>query len=96
MSHRVPREPDLPEALPDWVGGLEGDVDNCEPMRRGHHSSPPWGGPTTTTITTPPPTKEDHEDDVAEGMLPLASTSIPISQNSGASGNGSLHGHGSG
>ena len=86
MSHRVPLEPDLPEALPDWVGGLEGDVDNCEPMRRGHHSSPPWrtthhhGG--------------DHEEDVAEGMLPLASTSIPISQNSSASGNGSGHGSG--
>ena len=26
MSHRVPREPDLPEALPDWVEEPGGGV----------------------------------------------------------------------
>ena len=36
----------------------------------------------------PPPTTadKDSEDEVAEGMLPLASTIIPISKNGGASG----------
>ena len=32
----------------------------------------------------PPPPEGDDEEDVAEGMLPLASTSVPISPNSGA------------
>ena len=46
----------------------------------------------------PPPTTEDKdsEDDVAEGMLPPASTSIPISPNGGASGIGGGHGGGHG
>ena len=37
---------------------------------------------------------KDSEDEVAEGMLPLASTSIPISKNGGASGMGGGGGDG--
>ena len=43
---------------------------------------------------SPPPPEEDDEDDIAEGMLPLASTSIPISKNGGASGMGGGGGDG--